>query len=367
MTPLLVLLLLAAGADVKRTPPTAAFEQISKQASAAREQNDLDRAIDLYRKAVKLRPSWTEGWWYLGTLLYDQDHYHEARDAFRRLTALDAKTAPGFALLGLCEYQTKEYPQALTHLNQARRLGLSPSDQMHTVTMFHTAALLTHFEQYEPAGQILMTLARQGKATPLIIEATGLAALRKPLLPGEVGEADRDLVLKAGTAVCSAAQRDVAEAQKDFDRLLASYPNSPNVHYTYGSFLLSSNPDAALKEFQKELEISPKHLPVLVSIAMEYLKQGQPQEARKYAERAVEADPKSFAAQSAMGRVLIDLGDVKDGIAHLETSVKLAPDSPQVRIALASAYAKVGRKEDAARERAEFLKLKKLSDSETAQ
>ena len=36
------------------------------------------------------------------------------------------------------------------------------------------------------------------------------------------------------------------------------------------------------------------------------------------------------------------------------------PDSPQTRIALASAYAKAGRAQEAARERAEFVRLDRL-------
>jgi len=78
----------------------------------------------------------------------------------------------------------------------------------------------------------------------------------------------------------------------------------------------------------------------------------------QYAERAVKTAPISFAAYTALGRVLVDSGKTQEGIEKLEYAAKLAPDSPQVRIALASAYAKVGRNADAARERAEFLKLK---------
>jgi tetratricopeptide (TPR) repeat protein len=367
MTSLLVSFLLFAATDTKRPAPGPSFELLAKQASTAKGQNRLDEAIVLYRKALKLRPSWIEGWWFLGTLLYAQDRYPEARDAFRRFTVLDAKGAPGFALLGLCEYQTKEYQRALAHLNEARRLGLSAADQMNSVALYHTAALLTHFQQYEPAGQILLSLVRQGNVTPAMIEAMGLAALRKPLLPGQLPAEERELVFKTGRAVCSAGERQVAKAQKEFDGLLRSYPNAPNVHYIYGSFLLSNNPDGAIREFQKELEISPGHLPVLVSLAMEYLKRGEPNESLKYAEEAVTVDAKSFASQAALGRVLVDLGQLDKGIEHLEVSVKLAPDSPQTRIALASAYAKVGRKDDAARERTEFLRLKKLSDPETTQ
>jgi len=50
-------------------------------------------------------------------------------------------------------------------------------------------------------------------------------------------------------------------------------------------------------------------------------------------------------------------------VKELEEARKLAPNSPQVRIALATAYGKVGRKEDAARERQEFLKLRQQVDA----
>jgi len=53
---------------------------------------------------------------------------------------------------------------------------------------------------------------------------------------------------------------------------------------------------------------------------------------------------------------------VEKGIQELETARQQAPDSPQVRFSLAAAYAIAGRKDDAARERAEFVRLKQLAD-----
>src|SRR4051812_34186612 len=114
---MIVLLLALAFAD---PPPQPSFETISKEATAAVEHNDLAKAVALYRRAVKLRPTWVEGWWRLGTLYYDRDLYADGSDAFRRVAALDPKNAKAFALLGLCEYCTKAYEPALGHLNRAR-------------------------------------------------------------------------------------------------------------------------------------------------------------------------------------------------------------------------------------------------------
>ncbi len=63
-----------------------------------------------------------------------------------------------------------------------------------------------------------------------------------------------------------------------------------------------------------------------------------------------------------LGRLLVSNGEVEEGIKELETARQQASDSPPVRFSLATAYAKAGRSADAARERAEFLRLKKLAD-----
>lgn len=361
MTLLVAFLLMAAQTGTKGTPPGRGFAQVSKEAAQAREANRIPEAVKLYRESVRIRPGWTEGWWYLGTLLYDGDRYGEALTPLRRFTELDPKVAQGWALLGLCEYETKEYQRAGAHLERARTLGLAGNPRLNEVASYHQALVLTHFEQYEAALEILIDFARRGAENPAIIEAAGTAALRKPLLPSGIPETERELILQVGRAVIDAGARRAAQAEKEFADLVARHPNTPHLHYLYGSFLLISDPDAGLRELKRELEISPRHLPGLLQIAFEYLKRGDAATALPFAQKAAETDVHSFVAHNALGRALVESGDLAKGIKELELSKLQAPDSPQTRIALASAYAKAGRSEDASRERAEFLKLKQLT------
>src|SRR5947209_5618432 len=74
---------------VKKAGPAGDFDRIAKEAAAAREQNRVDDALQLYKQAVKLKPGWNEGWWWLGALQYDLDRYPDARDAFKKFIALD--------------------------------------------------------------------------------------------------------------------------------------------------------------------------------------------------------------------------------------------------------------------------------------
>jgi len=123
--------------------------------------------------------------------------------------------------------------------------------------------------------------------------------------------------------------------------------------------LLSSDPDRALSEFKAELEVSPSHPQALVAIAQEYFKRGQFESALPYAEKAIKADSGYFTAHAVLGQILADGNlDVARGIRELQTAVRLAPNQPQVHFALGTAYVRAGRKEDAAKERAEFLRLR---------
>jgi predicted Zn-dependent protease len=358
---LLLVLLFVAGAQTPAPANADQFARISEQASEARKQERWNDAERLYRNAVRLHPDWKEGWWYLGTILYDHDRYAEAGTALRRFTVLDPKIAPAWAFLGLCEFETRKYEEALAHLEEAIRLGLDRNTQLGVVARYHLALLRTREGEFEGALEILIRFAEEGNDKPEFVEAAGLAGLRKPLLPPELQSAERELVLRVGRAVMDTGARRAADAQKDFENLVAGYPQMPNLHYLFGSYLLTSDPDAGLAQLKKELEISPGHVPALEQIAFEYLKRGDAAAALPYARNAVAADPRSVVAHIALGRALIESGDVGNGIRELQFSKKLAPENPQIRIALASAYAKAGRRAEAAQERAEFLKLKRLA------
>ena len=128
--------------------------------------------------------------------------------------------------------------------------------------------------------------------------------------------------------------------------LQAQHANTPDVHYMYGAFLIFHDPDRAVAEYKKELEISPNHLPALISLALEYSKRSDFAAALPYAGRGVKTHPDSFAAHNVLGRVLTEGGsDLPHGIQELELAEKIAPDSPRNHIALATAYAKAGIRE----------------------
>jgi tetratricopeptide (TPR) repeat protein len=348
------------------TPPSV--RQIQAQAEAASKQNHVDAAIALYKKGVAIEPAWEEGWWSLGTLQYSLDRFEEARDAFRHLAAIQPNIGAPWAMLGLSEFETRQYDQALSHLRHAADLHTGQDQSIADEANFHLAWLLTRNQEYESAMKILALFAQRNLNDAKYIEAMGIAALRKPVLPSELVPTDRQLVMDVGRVMYDATALRTTEAGGEFKILVDKYPETPNIHYLYGSFLMFADANNGLREIKKELEISPTHVPAMVTIANEYIQRKDFQSALPYAQKATELEPQSFPAHVVLGRILAegDL-DIPRGIQELEEARKLAPGSPQVRIALATAYAKAGRKEDAAHERREFLRLRQEVDSTESQ
>jgi tetratricopeptide (TPR) repeat protein len=332
--------------------------QLAQQAAAARDAGRVDQALALYRRGVAAHPDWAEGWWNLGTMQYDRDAFAPARDAFTHLLKLDSSAAPSWALRGLCEFELKQYRPSLDDLQRALRMGLDKTPPLAKVTRYHAALLLTRSAQFQNAIQLFSQLAVLGAEDRDTILGTGLAGLRLPLFPSETPAAREDLVFRVGHAIHEGGLRHENEARQEFEALIAANPREPELHNLLGQLLLTSDPDAALEQWKLELTISPNHTPAKLQIAFEYLKRGDPAAGMPYAREAAALEPESFVVHNALGRLLVASGDLDGGIAELEKAKKLAPESPDTRIELASAYAKAGRSQDAARERAEFLRLK---------
>jgi tetratricopeptide (TPR) repeat protein len=352
--------------DPPRTRPQTAtsaadeFDTLRKQGEAARSAGKLEEAIALYRRAVRLRPRWIEGQWYLGTSAYDMGRYAECRDAFAKVVAAQPENGAAWAFKGLCEFQVRAYDAALSDLAKGHAVGLGDDARLVSVATYHRGILLTKSGQFEPALRVFIELAQAGDVPPLVIQAAGLAALRMPLLPDQIADENRDLVFRTGRAMLRAAGRMTAEAQQELAALAAQYPEVPNVHYAYGVLLLGDDPDAALRQFHEELRTSPDHAPARLQIAQELVRRGDPAAAQRWAEEAVQLAPRSFVAHRVLGQVQLATGDLAGAIASLETAVRLEPASPSARFNLARAYQRAGREADAARERAAFSRLERL-------
>jgi predicted Zn-dependent protease len=344
------------GVAIAQSSPVA-FPELVSRATAARAENDLPHAIQLYRQAVQVNPEWKEGWWYLGLLLYQTDAYSDARDALTRYIGLNPVAGPAIALRGLCEFETGEYSSSLQDIERGLSLGAASQLRNEQILRYHEALLLTRLGKFQDALRACGWFARNGITSPELLEEIGLAGLRTPVLPKQADDKKKNLFRAAGNAAYQYMAGQESEARASFQKLFQEFPTASNAHLLYGYLLFERNPVEAIREFKRELEVTPSNSGANVMLAWACLMQNDPSAALSYAKRAEQEEPQLPIVQLVLGRSLVETGDIKNGTSYLEKAGQLDPGNAEVHIALAQAYSEAGRKEDAWRERMESLRL----------
>jgi tetratricopeptide (TPR) repeat protein len=347
-------------------PAPADFKTLAAQAEQANEQDRLDEAVVLYRKALALKPSWPEGWWALGTIHYDRNEFKQAAVAFRRASTLQPHKGSPLIMLGLCEFELSDDNAALKHIEEGKELGFNPDSQFQQVMLYHEGVLLSRKGKFNRAGEIFSELSHQGVQTDDLTFSLGMAALR--MLPKDLpaeGTPGREVVRRIGQAEAQVAAKKFDEAKQAYADLISEYPDFPNIHYAHGRALLGlSEVDAAVAAFQQEIKNSPRNIPARLQIAAARYRLDSA-DGIKYAKEVVELAPQDPFGHYLLGLLYLDTGDFPSSISELEIAKRAYGKAPDLYFALGNAYARAGRKEEAAQARATFRRLSAANKKNT--
>jgi tetratricopeptide (TPR) repeat protein len=144
-------------------------------------------------------------------------------------------------------------------------------------------------------------------------------------------------------------------ATSQYNKILEQNPKEPEIHFRLGRILLSKNPpepEAAKKEFEKELELNPANASAEFMLGETARQAGQWEDAAGHFSRAAKIDQGFAEAYLALGISLNSAGKFSDAIAPLENYVKMEPGDPAGHYQLATAYSRTGRKPEAERQMA---------------
>ncbi len=349
--------------SVASASQSASFEELSQRAAAAQQAGKIEEAIAVYQSALQLRPDWQDGLHYLGALQYGSGHYPEAISTFKTLVEVNPKMGLAWALLGLCEFETQDYKNALTHMKHGQDLGIFDNPQATSYANYHLALLLDWNGEFDRATNLLIPQVGNGYFDEESKTAMGLALLRIARLPSQLDASQITLVRTAGEVAALLSQSKYDPAFQMFDQMLKDYPNTPYLHYAYGAALASiSRYEEAQTQLREETHANPQNVLAYTRLTSIALQLHHAEEALSSADRAVQIAPQLAEAHYGRGRALLELGKPELAIAELNTADKLAPNSPEVHFNLARAYAKARQPEQAEHERAIFAHLNALAE-----
>jgi predicted Zn-dependent protease len=325
----------------------AEIRKYATEAKKAMTAKNLPAATVALEKLSSLTPNVAQVHANLGLVLYMQNRYAQAIHAFQEAAMLDPALPNVGIMLGLCFTETGQYQDAVKLLGPAFRP--SANEQMRRVVGLDLLRAYRGLQDYHRANNISAELLRLYPDDAEVLYNSSRL----------YGEQSLNLVIRLMKAAPNSPWvpltfAQINEDQKHYDSAITQYrqalkidPRLPGVHLSLGrTILLRSNTvqstDAALNEFESELQVDPGSAQAEYEIGEIYRKRAQLGEALEHFARATELQPEFEQAQIAVARVLINLHRAKEGIPHLSTAIRLNPTNEVSHFLLATAYEQTG-------------------------
>jgi arylsulfatase A-like enzyme/cytochrome c-type biogenesis protein CcmH/NrfG len=248
-------------------------------------------------------------------------------DAFRRKTSSN-KEVPKAELdlaaqekLGALGYMAAGGNSSKSEADQ----GPDPKDKIEIANMIHRADVL---QEDMHADESIALLEQVIARNPTAIFYTKLATW-------QMGNQDYEKAI--------AALRKAREME----------PDSASIQFTLAKCLMSTQDyQAAIPELEKLIAKVPNAVEAHSYLELAYARTDRAADAIKECRTVLQYDPKDFGSYLILGRALARSGDPEAGIAALKKAASIEPQAPVAHLWLADIYDQLGRKADAARERA---------------
>lgn len=134
----------------------------------------------------------------------------------------------------------------------------------------------------------------------------------------------------------------MAELRKSLEKYAEEY-------YQMGNECITQAHDAkaALANYNKALEMNPKHVDALVRKGITLYDERQSDEALECLNKVVKLSPKSFKAVYNRGRVHLDMNDIDSAAADFDKAVSLKPNHAKAHELFGEALSRQGKEEEA--------------------
>jgi arylsulfatase A-like enzyme/Flp pilus assembly protein TadD len=254
-------------------------------------------------------------------------------DAFRQRTS-SSREAPKSTVDPEAQAKLTALGYGATYSNAskaAKDRGADPKDKIDVANLIHRTYLLIEDQRYQEAVPLLRQLIAKEPDTPLAYAQLGQ---------------------------CLVSLKEYPQAVPVLRKAVESRPDMTLPHFQLGVALLETRDIAgAVPELEMVVARVPRWEEAHLLLQMAYAQTDRMAEAIKECERVLEFDPDHYGTNLLLGRVLELTGKPAAALPRLKKAAALEPKAPEPHMFLAEAYGQLGRKTDAARERATAKRL----------
>ena len=343
--------------------PSPAVGSELQQGQAALNNGDFVAAEERFSAAIKLSPTAAEPHADLGLAYYADHQFEKSIAEFKVAQRLNPSLALAKAYLPVTQAAAGDCPAAMNAL--VREFGSNPDPKLRRILGLGLQRCADQQGNEMESVQVTQRLLAAYPNDPDVLYAAGelygrLSSQVYLKLMKVAPKSARSYQVMASFAATDGNWKGALDAYRQAAKL---DPSLVGVHLQIAILLLTNSPDAdawheALTELNEELKVDPRSAQANYEIGEVYRKHGQLNEAVTAFRKALEINPAATPARLGLAKALLQLGQKPEALAALEPAAKTDPDDPSVHFLLAQIYRELGRADDAAKEQAEFKRLR---------
>jgi tetratricopeptide (TPR) repeat protein len=294
--------------------------------------NDVDGALEQYRKAVELDSENTLGEFGVGRILLAKG---EAEEALAHLLRARDLSPDSPAIRG----SLAQTYRRLGDLDSALRENRLASELSEVIAIHDPIHYAMRKESVSSTAQLerAMDAAQAGDFQTAEALYADLAQLRPE---------DANIRSRYGDVLARQAKLQPAKVQ--YEAAIQFSPALASAHYGLGNMLnFEGDYEGAARHYRLALEERPEHLQTLSNLAGILAFRGELEEAAALSRKALELDPKAFSPNFHLGRILLQQSRFREAVPFLEAAVEARNDSGPAHLQLGIALGMAGEPESA--------------------
>jgi len=160
---------------------------------------------------------------------------------------------------------------------------------------------------------------------------------------------------------CYLEKKDYEKAVPELRQTVKLDPGFTHAEMTLGRALMEmADYEGAVTTFEHIEATAPQIMYAHIFLIVGYARTNRVQDGIRECRTVLQSIPDNFGANLNLGRFLLQSGDLEGAIPPLQKAATVRPDRPGPHIYLSDVYARLGREEDAKREKAEADRLRAL-------
>jgi len=349
----LLFALLAAQPLLAQSPPdAAAFERTFARALEMQKAGDYVGAIETYKAALTIDPKGVDALSNLGAAYVHLGQFEDAIAQYKTALEIDPGHATVRMNLALAYYKSARPNEAVGPLKTV--LAAAPETKNAYLILADC-----YLQTGRPQEAVALLKPREAMFGGDLAFAYVLGTALLQTHDEKQGQIYIDQIFKAGESaeahllmgVAYLNGFDYASAKSELERALQLNSRLPTANSAHGRALLGlGDQPAAEKAFRQELSVNINDFEANLMVGSMRKTNQDFDDALLYLNRALAIHPGDLSARKLVASIKLQTGAVEEAAKMLEAIVKDSPDSVDAHVQLATAYNRLKRKDDAARE-----------------